>query len=181
MRQLTEEDLTSVLDKLSVYIGKNISCLLEDKKNPHAFRIQKNRVYYVSENLIRHSSSINKKKLSSLGVCFGKITKKGKFKLHITALPYLAQYAKYKLWIKQNGEMSFLYGNNILKAQIGKISDDVPEHAGIVVYNINDIPLGFGISSKSTNEIKNLQPTGIVVLRQADIGEYLRSEETLFS
>ena len=43
----------------------------------------------------------------SLGTCFGKFTKTGKFRLHITSLPYLAQYAKFKIWIKQNGEMPF--------------------------------------------------------------------------
>ena len=35
--------------------------------------------------------------LVSLGTCFGKFSKSGKFKLHITALDYLAQYAKYKV------------------------------------------------------------------------------------
>lgn len=30
----------------------------------------------------------------SLGTCFGKFTKSGKFRLHITALDYISQYAK---------------------------------------------------------------------------------------
>lgn len=61
------------------------------------------------------------------------------------------------------------------------MSDDIPEHAGVIVFGMNDIPLGFGVSSKSTSESRNMQPTAIVAFRQADIGEYLRDEDTLFT
>lgn len=36
----------------------------------------------------------------TLGTCFGKFTKTLKFRLHITALDYIAQYAKYKVRYK---------------------------------------------------------------------------------
>lgn len=38
---------------------------------------------------------------------------------------------------------------------------------------------GFGVTAKSTVDIRKVEPTGIAVFHQADIGEYLRSEETL--
>jgi 60S ribosome subunit biogenesis protein NIP7 len=41
-------------------------------------------------------------------------------------------------------------------------------------------PLGFGVTARSSGEAKRLDPTGIVVFRQADCGEYLREEDTLF-
>jgi ribosome biogenesis protein Nip4 len=41
--------------------------------------------------------SVARPNLISLGTCFGKFSKSGKFKLHITSLDYLAQYAKYKV------------------------------------------------------------------------------------
>ena len=44
---------------------------------------------------------------------------------------------------------------------------------------MNDIPLGFGVTARSTSDCRKLDPTGIVVFHQADIGEYLRGEETL--
>lgn len=37
---------------------------------------------------------MNRESLLSLGTCFGKFTKSGKFRLHITALDYVSQYAK---------------------------------------------------------------------------------------
>ncbi|KAG7194088.1 ribosome biosynthesis protein nip7 [Scheffersomyces spartinae] len=181
MRPLTEEETKVVFEKLANYIGRNITFLIDNPTNPHVFRLQKDRVYYVSEQIARFATSVARQNLMSIGTCFGKFTKTGKFRLHITALPYLAQYAKYKVWIKQNGEMPFLYGNHVLKAHVGKMSDDIPEHAGLIVYSMNDVPLGFGVSAKSTTEARNLQPTAIVAFRQGDIGEYLREEDTLFT
>ena len=46
-----------------------------------------------------------------------------------------------KVWIKPNGEMPFLYGNHVLKAHLGRITEDTPEHQGVVVFSMNDIPL----------------------------------------
>jgi ribosome biogenesis protein Nip4 len=106
---------------------------------------------------MRLAISVARPNLVSLGTCFGKFSKSGKFKLHITALDYLAQYAKYKacccvlmprcnlnvlqVWIKPNGEMQFLYGNHVLKAHLGRITEDTPEHQGVVVYSMKDVPL----------------------------------------
>jgi len=45
----------------------------------------------------------------------------------------VAPHARYKVWIKPNGEMPFLYGGNIVKAHIGRWSEDCPEHQGVVV------------------------------------------------
>ncbi|AQZ09473.1 NIP7 (YPL211W) [Zygosaccharomyces parabailii] len=181
MRPLTEEETRAVFEKLAGYIGRNISHLVDSKEQPHVFRLQKDRVYYVPENVAKLATSVARPNLISLGLCLGKFTKTGKFRIHITALSVLAPNAKYKIWIKPNGEMPFLYGNHVLKAHIGKMSEDIPEHAGVIVYSMNDIPLGFGVSSKSTSECRNMQPTGIVAFRQADIGEYLRDEDTLFT
>lgn len=46
---------------------------------------------------MRLGISVARPNLVSLGTCFGKFSKSGKFKLHVTALDYLAQYAKYKV------------------------------------------------------------------------------------
>lgn len=44
--------------------------------------------------MLRVATNIGRDHLGSMGVCFGKFTKTGKFRLHITALDHLAQYAK---------------------------------------------------------------------------------------
>ena len=58
------------------------------------FSTIQDRVYYVSESVMKASTSINKDNLLHCGTCLGKFTKSGKFRLHITALDYLAQYSK---------------------------------------------------------------------------------------
>lgn len=40
---------------------------------------------------------------------------------------------------------------------------------------------GFGVTARSTAEARKMEPTRIVTFRQADIGEYLREEDTLFT
>lgn len=66
--------------------------------------------------------------------------------------------------------MSFLYGNHVLKSGVGKVSEGLPANTGVVVLSMANIPLGFGVSVKTTSEIRSLDPSAIVVLHQADIG-----------
>lgn len=37
--------------------------------------------------------------------------------------------------------MPFLYGNHVVKAHLGRITEDTPEHQGVVVFSMNDTPL----------------------------------------
>ena len=77
--------------------------------------------------------------------------------------------------------MSFCYGNHLLKAQVLRITENAPQYHGIIVYNQNDIPLGFGTMAKSTADSRKLDPTAIMVFNQGDVGEYLRAESNLFA
>lgn len=45
--------------------------------------------------------------------------------------------------------MPFLYGNNVVKAHLGRITDDTPEHTGVVVFSMTDSPLVSGESEVS--------------------------------
>ena len=75
-----------------------------------------------------------------------------------------------QVWVKPSAEMSFLYGNHVLKSGVGKVSEGLPANTGVVVLSMANIPLGFGVSVKTTSEIRTLDPSAIVVLHQADIG-----------
>jgi 60S ribosome subunit biogenesis protein NIP7 len=141
MRPLTEQETKTLFAKLASYIGRSITSLIDRPSEPHVFRLHKDRVYYVTCQLANLATSLPRTTLLSLGTCFGKFSKTGKFRLHVTALDYLAQYTTYKVWVKPNGEMPFLYGNHVLKAHVGRITQDTPEHQGVVVYSMSDIPL----------------------------------------
>ena len=58
----------------------------------------------MSESLMKLAANISRENLFHVGTCFGKFSKSGKCKLHITALDYVAKYAKNKVWLKSQGE-----------------------------------------------------------------------------
>eukprot|EP01006_Ploeotia_vitrea_P001555 TRINITY_DN105085_c0_g1_i1.p1 TRINITY_DN105085_c0_g1~~TRINITY_DN105085_c0_g1_i1.p1 ORF type:complete len:189 (+),score=75.56 TRINITY_DN105085_c0_g1_i1:25-567(+) len=179
MRPLTEEETRTFFEKLAKFIGRNIKHLIHRADGQYCFRMHKDRVYYMSEQVLKMATCFSRNKLMSMGTCFGKFTKTKKFRLQITALDYLAQYAKYKVWVRPAGEQLFVYGNNVSKAHLGRITENTARYQGVVVLSMQDVPLGFGVTAASTQECRKLDPTAVVVFRQADVGEYLRDETTL--
>ena len=179
MRPLTEEETKIFFEKLSKFIGDNIRHLIDREDGSYSFRLHRDRVYYMNQELLTASLSVGRKQLISVGSCFGRFTSSKKFRLQITALEYLAQYATGKVWVKPGSEQSFLYGNNVLKSGVGRISDSITQHQGVVVLSMANLPLGFGVSAKSTQECRHSDPGTIIVLHQADIGEYVRNEDNL--
>ena len=133
----------------------------------------------VSEKILKLTANIIGDKLLSLGMCFGKFTQTHKFWLYITALDYLAPYAKYKVWIKPGAEQPFLYANHVLKSALGRIIENTSQYQGVMVYSMTDIPLGFGVAAKSTQDFRKVDPMATGVFHQASTGEYVRHEETL--
>lgn len=59
-----------------------------------------NGIYFFREDLMKKAEHVARPNLISFGTCFGKFTKTGKFRLHITALDYLAPYAKVRIKLK---------------------------------------------------------------------------------
>ena len=73
---------------------------------------------------------------------------------------------QYKVWIKTGAEMSFLYGNNVTKAGLARITDGTPQYGGVIIYSMSDIPLGFGIAAQPTEYCRDLEPNANVVCRK---------------
>lgn len=179
MRPLTDEETKSFFDKLSKYIGENIKLLLDRPDGSYCFRLHRDRIFYVREDLMKKAGNISRKNLLSMGTCFGKMTKTGKFHLQITALDFMAPYAKHKIWLKPSAEQQFVYGHHVMKSGLGRITENTSQYEGVVVYSMNDLPLGFGVAAKSTQDCRHADPMTLVAFHQADIGEYIRNEEAL--
>ncbi|CAH1173444.1 unnamed protein product [Phaedon cochleariae] len=179
MKRLSEERTKLLFEKLSKYIGPNVKLLIERPDGVYCFREQRDRIYYVSERTLKLANTIPPDNLISIGTCFGKFTKSNKFKLHVTALNYLAPYAQSKIWLKPSAEQQFLYGHHVPKSGLGRISESTEKYQGVVVYSMSDLPLGFGAAARSTAECKHADPLTTVCFHQADIGEYIRAEEEL--
>jgi 60S ribosome subunit biogenesis protein NIP7 len=179
MKPLNEDETKIFFEKLTKYIGDNVRLLLERPDGRYCFRLHKDRVYYSKEELAKTAAHFPRKELISFGTCFGRFSKNKKVRLNVTALEYLAPYAKYKVWVKQSAEQQFLYGHHVVKSGLNRITDDTGQYQGVVVYSMSDLPLGFGVTAKSTTECRQCDPMSIIAFHQADIGEYLRSEENI--
>merc|ERR1711988_1401199 len=92
MRPLTEEETKAVFEKLYKYVGKSIKTLVARPDEPHCLRLQKNRVFYVRDSLVRRATNVAREKLQALGTQVGRFTHSGKFHLTVGALDVLAQY-----------------------------------------------------------------------------------------
>jgi len=161
-------------------IGRNIKALIEPPSGePHVFRLHADRVFYAPERVMKAAIAFPRDDLVSLGVCFGKFTRSGKFLLKVTCLDLLAEHARYKVWVKPSAEMSFLYGNDIAKSGVARMTEAIPQYAGVIVLSLTNMPLGFGRANYDTDKCKDVDGPATVVLHQADIGEYLRMEDEL--
>lgn len=68
----------------------------------------------------------------------------------------------------------------MLKRHIGRCSSSMPANSGVVIFTeINNLPIGFGVTSKSSESLEKSNPEDIAVFHQADIGEYLRHESDI--
>ena len=57
MRPLTDEETKILFEKLAKFIGANIKFLIDRKDEPHVFRIIRDRVYYMSEMMMKISKA----------------------------------------------------------------------------------------------------------------------------
>ena len=158
---------------------------------------------------MKRAASCARENLISFGVCFGKFTKTKKFRLQITALDYLAPYAQYKLWVSSLRvilEWRVFYrwnrrANKVFFMEImfwNRVWEESQKEQNsikvllftvwatchlvsffvIVISNLY-IFEGFGVAAKSTMDCRKADPMNIVGFHQADVGEYIRSEDTL--
>lgn len=175
MRKLTEDEEKKVMPKLHLFIGDATKDLLEDRQ----LYYNNQKVLLVSDAMLKATSQIQRKQLISCGPIIGKFTKGDNFRITITALHVLHKYALHKVWIKASAEMNFLYGNNALRSHVQKVSEDIPINAGVFVYNHANTPLGFGVIALNTTSYSKARGGDIVVLLQADNGEYIRKEAAI--
>lgn len=173
MRDLTKEETEKVHKKLMKFIGSNIEELVQD---PYVLQLHEQKIFLVSKDLKKHTSQIGRKSLVCAGTILGKFTKTNNFRISIAGLHILEKFSIYKVWLKSSAEMNFLYGRNVMRSHMHKISDNIPKNSVVFVYNQNNTPLGFGVTSKSSADISSSQGKVLIVINQADTGAFLRNE-----
>lgn len=68
MRPLSEDETKQVFEKLYKFIGKNIKSLIDRPDEPYCFRLQKNRIYYVREALMKKATNVSEGYLGGAGL-----------------------------------------------------------------------------------------------------------------
>ena len=145
----------------------------------YCLRLHKSRVHYASEALVRRATAVARPRLAAVGTPIGKFTHHGAFHLTVHALDLLAAHARRRVWLKPDSERSFLFGNSVPKSSLARITENTKAGDGVVVMSMADVPLGFGIAARSAQDCRKADTNAVVVLHQADAGEYLRKEEEL--
>uniref|UniRef100_A0A3Q2P642 60S ribosome subunit biogenesis protein NIP7 homolog n=1 Tax=Fundulus heteroclitus TaxID=8078 RepID=A0A3Q2P642_FUNHE len=178
MRPLTEEETKTMFEKLSKYIGENIKLLVDRPDGTYCFRLHQDRVYYMRTQAFRTFTVFWKfvPDKWSIGTkcCFSMFGSGSRYADNLK--PSCPQF---KVWVKPGAEQTFLYGNHVLKSGLGRITENTNQYQGVVVYSMADVPLGFGVAAKSTQECRRVDPMSIVVFHQADVGEFIRNEDAL--
>jgi 60S ribosome subunit biogenesis protein NIP7 len=52
----------------------------------------------------------------------------------------------------------------VLKGHLARITENTPANIGVVIFSITDIPIGFGVCMKTTQQCRDLDPTQVVVI-----------------
>eukprot|EP00759_Apiculatamorpha_spiralis_P050931 PhF_6_TR4996/c0_g1_i2/m.7073/K07565/NIP7; 60S ribosome subunit biogenesis protein NIP7 len=179
MRPLTTTETTKLFAKLAKYIGTNTTQLIDRSDEEWVFRVHNKRVWYLPSALEKVASQIQRKHLTAAGICIARVTHHGNIRIVVTALPIIAQYAFYKVWVKPNQEQSFVYANNLTRGGLGRVTENTPQHQGAAVFSMNDIAMGFGVTALSTLQCRRCENNSIVMFHEADIGEFIRNEDNI--
>jgi 60S ribosome subunit biogenesis protein NIP7 len=180
MRALTPEETEQLFKKLAKYIGANTKHLIEPRDGEQwVFRLHGRRVWYMPARLEKAASTIARKNMLACGTLIAKVTHNDHMRIQVTALDLIAQYSTFKLWVKPTQEQGFMYGSHVSRAGLGRITEDTPQYQGVAVFNMADVPMGFGVAALGTMQCRKCEMNSTVLFHESDVGEYLRNEATL--
>ena len=49
--------------------------------------------------------------------------------------------SQHKIWLKASAEQQFIYGHNVNKSGLGRITENTTQYQGVVVFSMSDVPL----------------------------------------
>jgi len=45
------------------------------------------------------------------------------------------------MWLKPAAEQQFLYGHNVLKSGLGRLTESTTQYQGVIIFSMSDVPL----------------------------------------
>ncbi len=165
--------ILSVLDK----IGYKISIAINNKNTKNNFPL----IFLIPKNLFDKINQINPEiNIISVGLYFGFI-KKGEFYLSLEGAEFLRKHGcfseKQQLYVTEEGEKSILYGNNISKKMVFKISNNIKNNDFLLILNKLNEVISIAKSLIDYSTYQNVNQKSIVAQNLIDKGYYLRKNQ----
>ncbi|MFX1469857.1 MAG: PUA domain-containing protein [Promethearchaeota archaeon] len=186
-REINEIEKEIILQSLSK-ISPNLSQFIIRSKNMLYISLKESNsktnypIIYLSFNFLQEQIDLIElnDKIFSLGLYFGFI-KKGNFHLSLEGAEYLYKRGILSdnkcIYISREGERSILYGNNILKNMISKISSNLEKGDFLLIFNEMNEILAIAQSKVENEDIKQLKSEDIIAYNLNDKGHYLREKQ----
>ncbi|MFX1329380.1 MAG: hypothetical protein ACFE91_14720 [Promethearchaeota archaeon] len=179
-KEIILQSLSKISPNLSQFIVKSKNILYISLKQSNS-KINYPNIY-LSFNFLQEPIELIEfsDKIFSLGLYFGFI-KKGNFYLSLEGAEYLYKRGILSnnkcIYISREGERSILYGNNILKNMISKISSNLEKGDFLLVFNEMNEILAIAQSKVENKKIKQLKSEDIIAYNLNDKGHYLREKQ----
>lgn len=180
--QIIEVSLSKISPKISIFLKKVQYHFYISFKNTDSIK-EYPTIYLIPSNLTKIMNMVTpilNASINSAGLYFGFI-KKNQFFLSLEGTEYLFKEGAYLdnnlIQVNEDGEKSILYGNNVLKTMIAKISPSVKKNDFLLVFNQKSELIAIARSQLDCFSIENLNPKAIVALNLIDKGYYLRKKQ----
>ncbi|AEA38983.1 ribosome biogenesis protein (nucleomorph) [Cryptomonas paramecium] len=176
MRVLKKDEMRILFTKI-VKFQKNFFFMFVKNciKIFFSFRIIKRKVFFVRNTVMCRGVLFYKKNLMSLGTCIGNFNRFDCFYFFVTALNFLNSLSNFNFVIIKNfEENSFIKGKHLKKFQLSSITRQLSSNDGVLVFNENNLLLGFGEIVKNFSQVQVISKNHIVIINQGDIGKYVR-------
>ncbi len=137
------------------------------------FTDKKLKFVKIGNKYFLENKSLSKNKLDNKEKYFGLYLgeKKEKFKPSYCLLDWLSKHSKEKVFVKDIGEMDFLYGKNLRSRHIKKVEGETKVGFLKLVQNENDENLGYG------KIVGDFNKTNQVIKHRMDRGDFLKREK----
>lgn len=181
-KKIIEGSISKISPKISMFLKKlqqhfYISFKNLDSKKDYP------TIHLVPSNLTEIMNTVTpmlNANIISAGLYFGFI-KNNQFFLSLEGAEYLFKEGVFLennlMQVNEDGEKSILYGNNVLKTMIAKISPSVKKNDFLLVFNQKSELIAIARSQLDYFSIENLNPKAIVALNLIDKGYYLRKKQ----
>jgi ribosome biogenesis protein Nip4 len=128
-----------------------------------------NKYFLADNSLIRLNKKLGHKP-ETLGLLLGE-EKSGKFHPSLALLEIISKTSKEKVFVKDIGEIDFIYGKDLRSRHIEKIEGSDKVGFLKLIQNKNDENLGYA------KIVKELDAPGFVLKSRLDRGDFLRREK----